>query len=157
MLNKIGYVKSVDFDGFKSALLASEDRFKEFVLSPANGGLYEDCTTAISKANLVSGHDEIYSWSKPFGSSENYADFLDKKFKSIERALNHYIELGGMAEVVCETGRFVVVQYAVRRYVSVLKQFVVVDYAKDYSELSAGEVFNKLSGGDLILLSIQFL
>ena len=157
MLRKIGWVKSIDFDGLRSYLCSftAEERMKEFYFDVSQGGRSDDCVHAISKANFVGGkllfpaHDELLCYQPQSYRGEDrsalYASFLTKKLSAISNAVRHNLDIGRMVEIVYETGLYVVVEYAVGRYVTLPKVFVQIRRAPDYSGVSLGSLSSYLT------------
>lgn len=167
MLNKIGYIKGISFDALQNHLLSLDDRY-EYYFAPKTqqycykAGISDDCLSAIAKEHqeysrkdsrqvcTLSDFDELLC--KQYASyvsdpEKEYAEWLPKKIAAIKRAIEHYAELGGKLEIVVETGRFYVIQYAARRYVAIPKEFAEVEKAKDYDDLTVADIHLMLSGG----------
>lgn len=174
MLNKIGYVKEIKFNELLEHLCACDDLYEKYyapktVESGYRAGESDDCLLAIydetkewkrgsgnSSSQWVCkfgdfsewANHPIPSWTKQEDVPKEYRSWLTKKFKAVQSAMKHYAELGGRLEIVYETGRFYVIQYAARRYLAVPKEFTEIEKAKDYDDLTVADIHLMLSGGN---------
>lgn len=160
MLDKIGWVSHIDFDAHKTHLLFTEDRYKRWVLPVASGGESDDCIQALTNKHrnergvcLIGNHDELFTYVQNVPFANRYEDFLLSKFEAIKRAFDSNLAVHNLLEVVDITGRFVVVKYAVRHYITLLQEFVDIHFAEDYSQLAAGELAGKLTDGKSSVIS----
>lgn len=173
MLEKIGYVDSIEFEKLKTHLVSCEDRrLKYYTPKTVSGGYQsgesDDCISLLGVKFRELGY---YEWSvdkrenvcvfgnhgdlllKQFygkNADKEYADWVTGQLLSIEKSLNYYKNLGKQLEVVYETGRFVVVRYSSKNFVSLPKEFVKVSYAENYDSLTVGEVSALLTGGEKV-------
>lgn len=167
MLDKIGYVNDLKLDEFKEHLVANFDKLFELYINPTSAscaGVSDDCLRAIYDATKFYDGEvwnykfkDFDDWAyvnncvKNYSSApkaEQYAEWLDIKFKYIRKAISHYTELGGRLEIVYETGRFVIIQYASNRFIGIPKDFVVFERVKSYDTVEAGKIHALISGVD---------
>lgn len=169
MLEKIGFVKEILFDKLRSHLIENCEKLKQlYYYAPNVEGTSKidsdyDCLDKICRDNLEWKNS---GWECKFGGFTDWTDlhrdnwsnrsavqcykeFWDKKEKHLKASIAHYEAFGCKCEVVYQTGRFYVIQYASHKFIGLPKEFVLLEEARKFDDLTAGELGTMLLGGDV--------
>ena len=145
MLDKIGYINSIDYDGLARKLSAmdKEQRNKTFW---TNGIYYLQ-----SKPELSEYKDKISKGSEILVGDYYSKTSLDCQKRTITEinklkdAEKHYKELNQKFEIIYKDKNFVIFNYS-SKYISILPvEFVDIELAKDYKSLTCNELTKMLS------------
>lgn len=142
MLNKIGIIKSIDYDGIKEELrpLDREQRINKYW----EGKLCKIQLVKLDGEKAIYQGVDLLCPSNYYRTSEDCFEATEKVLKDILKAEKHYNSLNNYFEIKYLDDEFVAFLYSSENVAVLPKKFVQIEFAKDYSMLTGNEIKRKL-------------
>ena len=139
MLNKIGYVNSIDFEGLKEELkpLSNDDRRKKYGIDK----LYQ-LEIQIKKLGLDT---DFLLLSNFYNTAEECFNKNCEQLAVVKEDIKYKSRYNERCEVIFEADDFVGFFYSSNDGIVLPKKFVNIDYAKDYTSIESSEIKKMLN------------
>lgn len=148
MLDKIGYVNSIDYVGLAKRL-STMDKNQRNETFWANGIYHLQSNPELSEyKNKISSGSEIIVGGYYERSAEDCQKRTLKEITKLRKAENHYKELNQRFEIIYKDDKFVVFNYSSEDISILPVEFVEIELAKDYKSLTCSEITKMLYSGE---------
>ena len=141
MLNKIGYINSIDFSGLLEELkpLDKNARLKKYWTN----GLYLIQNEKIADKSIVY-YDSILVPDNYYDTAEECFELSNTIAEKVKKGLLHYKSINQKSEVVFLNEEFVVFNYSASNYVVIPRRYAEIDFVKDFSSLPKSQIINMI-------------